>query len=99
MSAFVGDDYELEKKIPGVDAPSAETAAQMRSYVADYGESLVELPKETWNTSVATWTGSHWIVLVDLWTRESGRSDMVLDVEVLESGDGFTFKLHLIYVP
>ena len=60
---------------------------------------LPDNPDETWTTSVAQWTGSHWDVLVDLWTVESGRSDMVLHTCVAESAGGYQFKIHLVYVP
>lgn len=99
VSAFVRDDFELKTKIPRVEMPTADLAAQMRSYVADYGETLVELPEETWKTSVAIGMESHWDVLVDLWTEESGRSDMVVHLDVFESGGEYAFKIHLLYVP
>jgi len=99
VSAFVRDDYELTEVDPRVDPVSVETAAQMRAYVADYGETLVELPRDTWSTSVSIWYESHWHVIVDLWTRESGRSDMILDANVRETPDGFRIAVHLVYVP
>jgi hypothetical protein len=71
----------------------------MKRYVADYGETLCDLPAETWTTSVAQWTGIHWDVLVDLWTVESERSDMVLHAFVSEVKNGFRIKIHLVYVP
>ncbi|KAB2901006.1 MAG: hypothetical protein F9K40_08815 [Kofleriaceae bacterium] len=99
VSAFVRGDYELAEVDPRVDPVSVETSAQMRAYAAEYGETLVELPRDTWSTSIASWTGTDWHVLVDLWTREGGRSDMVLDVRVRESQDGFRIAIHLVYVP
>jgi hypothetical protein len=76
-----------------------ETAEQMRSHVADYGATLIALPDEAWITSVAQWYGESWEVLIDLWTAEEGRSDMVLDARVYEVGDDFEIQIHLIYVP
>ena len=99
VKAFVRGDYALKQRVPSVAPVSAETARQIERYVADYGETLCELPEETWSTSVAQWTGSHWDVLVDLWTVESGRSDMVLDARVSETPDGFSIEIHLVYVP
>lgn len=90
-------DYSLEG-IPSVECAD-DAAEQIEELVADYGETLVELPEETWETSVSTWTGFHWDVLVDLWTVESGASDMVLHVKVHEDGDGFRFEVHAVYVP
>lgn len=98
VSRFVAGDFELEG-IPGVEPVSAAKAAQMRDYVADYGETLIPLPEETWATSVAMWMGGDWHALVDLWTAESGGSDMVLDLDVHETDDGFRFHVHLVYVP
>lgn len=43
--------------------------------------------------------GTHWEVLVDLWTVESGASDLVLHAHVLEVKEGFRIELHLVYVP
>lgn len=71
----------------------------MRAYVTDYGATLVELPDESWETSASQWMAGHWEVLVDLWTAEEGRSDLVLDARVFERGAGFEIELHLLYVP
>ena len=99
VKAFVRGDYALKRQVPSVAPVSAETARQIERYVAAYGETLCELPDETWSTSVAQWMGSHWDVLVDLWTVESGCSDMVLDARVSETHDGFSVEIHLVYVP
>jgi len=99
VKALVRGDYALKQSIPFVAPVSAKTASQMKQYVAEYGETLRDLSEETWTTSVAQWTGSHWDVLVDLWTVESGRSDMVLHTIVSEVKGGFRIKIHLVYVP
>jgi hypothetical protein len=41
----------------------------------------------------------HWEVLVDLWTVESGPSDMVLHADVFEVENGFRIEIHAVYVP
>lgn len=99
VRAFIRGDFALEVAIPSVQPPSSKAAVQMQGYVVDYGERLAELCEETWQTSVAVWTGRRWDVHLDLRTVESGRSDMVLDARVFEDGDGFRFELDLIYVP
>jgi hypothetical protein len=99
VKAFARRDYALKQRVPSVAPVSDKTARQVERYVADYGETLCELADETWATSVAQWTGSRWDVLVDLWTVESGRSDMVLDARVSETPDGFSIEIHLVYVP
>lgn len=68
--------------------------------VDDYGAvTLISLPDESWDTSVALWSGDRWRCLVDLWTEEEGRSDLVLDIDVFENGPGYRFCVHLVYVP
>jgi hypothetical protein len=99
VDSFVRGDYGLKKRIPSVAAIPPATARQMKKYVADYGETLCALPDDTWSTSVAQWMGTRWEVLVDLWTVESGRSDLVLHAIVSEAKNGFRIKVHLVYVP
>ena len=99
VDALVEGDYALSRGLPNVAPVTTEAAKQMRDYVVDYGESLIALPAEAWRTSVSSWTGMGWDVLVDLWTRESGGSDMVLDLRALEADDGVQFEVRLIYVP
>lgn len=92
-------DYALAEEVWDVAPLDPATAKQISEYVDDYGETLTELPAETWSSSVAQWMGTHWDVLVDLWTEESGPSDMVMSARVFEAGDGFRFEIHLVYVP
>jgi hypothetical protein len=99
VKALARGDYALAEPIRSVAPVSANTADQMKSYVAEYGETLCELPDEAWSTSVSQWTGTRWEVLVDLWTVESGPSDMVLHTFVSEAKDGFLIEIHLVYVP
>jgi hypothetical protein len=56
-------------------------------------------PDDTWATSVSQWIDPHWEVLVDLWTVESGPSDMVLHADVFEVENGFRIEIHAVYVP
>ena len=100
VRALVEGDHGMTRSIKGVQQPSADTAARVRRNIAAYGETLVELPEAAWETSCAQRVSDHrWIVLVDLWTAESGRSDMVLDVWVETTPEGPTFQIHLVYVP
>ena len=50
-------------------------------------------------TSVAQWMGTHWEVLVDLWTAEEGPSDLVLGGTVVETSAGPRFTIDMVYVP
>ena len=78
VSALAAGDYLLGTKTSNVSEISQETARQIQEYIKDYGETLIPLPDDAWTTSVSIWMGSHWDVFVDLWTEESGPSDMVL---------------------
>jgi hypothetical protein len=99
VSAFVRGDYRLERSIASVEPVSESTAKQISDYIADYDETLTELPDESWDTSVAQWMGSHWDVLVDLWTLGEGRSDLVLGARVYETETGYRYKIGIVYVP
>jgi len=99
VRALVQGDYALSTPIAGVEQVPTKTAEQMRDYIAEYGETLVELPDETWDTSEAQWSGAHWELLVDLWTAEEGPSDLVLSCTVNETDDGYRFTVDLVYVP
>lgn len=99
VHALVEGDFGLARGCAGVGPVSARTEEQMRTYVAAYGMRLVDLPDDTWTTSVAQWMEGYWDVLVDLWTAEEGRSDMVLLVRIRERGDGFHLDLLSLHVP
>jgi hypothetical protein len=92
-------DHELAQGVRGVEPVAASVAQQMREYIADYGATLIELPEDTWETSVAQWMDGHWTILLDLWTAEEGRSDLVLSGDVIETSAGPRLTIHLVYVP
>ncbi len=99
VHALVEGDYGLSRGIASVAPVDEATAEQIRGYVSQYGETLIELPDETWSTSVAQWMGTHWDALVDLWTRQSGRSDMILAFSAFETREGFRFEIDSVHVP
>ncbi len=99
VRVFAQGDYGLSKPLPGVDALPKRTAEQIRAYVGSCGATLVELPAESWETSLAQWMGDHWEVLVDLWTKEEGRSDLVLSLKVAEIGGEPRFSVRSVHVP
>jgi len=99
VRAFVRRDYGLSSGVPGVASVTNDTAAHIAKYIENYGETLVELPEDTWDSSVCIWLGDRWDALVDLWTRAEGRSDLVLSARIFESDMGFKFQIHMVYVP
>ena len=99
IRSFAQGDYQLRRGVRGVEPVSAATARNIRKYLADYGATLIELPDEAWQTSVAQWIDPHWEILVDLWTAEEGRSDLVLLADVVETSTGPRITLDKVYVP
>lgn len=99
VTTFVARDFKAVSAIPRVALLDEATTTQISDAIEDYGETLTRLPAATWSTSVAQWVSPHWEVLVDLWTAESGRSDLVLDLRVTEVLDGYEFTIHAVYVP
>ena len=96
---FAEGDYHLAQGVSGVEPVSAVTAEQVRDYLADYGATLVELPDDTWQTSVAQWMETHWDIVADLWTAGEGRSDLVLEGKVVETSTGPRLTIHMVCVP
>lgn len=89
----------MARGIPSVTPPPKNDVDQVKSYLAGYGEALAELPDETWSSSISQWNGSHWELFVDLWTVQSGRSDLVLCLRVFEAEGGYRFEVESLYVP
>lgn len=96
VAALVAEDYQ--RNISCVEPIDVETATQIKRYVNSYGATLIYLPEDTWRSSVCINYGDYWEVLIDLWTREEGRSDMILHAKVTNTPD-FSVKVHLVYVP
>lgn len=99
VDAFVRHDYRLADGVSDVAPVSAETAAQIRGYIEQYGATLVALPQASWESSVCIWMEDHWDALIDLWTEEEGRSDLVLQVQVSDPGSGYVVNVYMVYVP
>jgi len=99
VAAFVKKDYSLSCGVSDVSSISNESANQIKEYIQDYGEELIQLPNETWESSVCIWMGSHWDVLIDLWTSGEGRSDLVIGAKVSETENGYNIDIGMVYVP
>ncbi len=99
VNAFVKRDYNLTSGIKNVNPIAHNTAKQIKEYVEDYGEVLIELPEKTWDTSVYICYGDYWNVLIDLYTEDEGLSDLVLNAEVRENDNDYVFDVKLVYVP
>lgn len=99
VDALVKKDYSLSCGVTGVTVVSNETAIHIKEYIQDYGEELIQLSDETWESSIYIWMGGHWDVLIDLWTAGEGRSDLVLSAQVSEKDNGYAIDIGMVYVP
>jgi hypothetical protein len=100
VDSLVRRDAVIAAGLSAVEPVSPKTRQQCLDAINDYGDAtLISLPDETWNTSVCRWYGNRWNCLVDLWTEQEGRSDLVLDFDVVESGDEYRFSVGPLYVP
>jgi hypothetical protein len=97
VKAFIRGDFKVSSGVVGVSPVRDNVAEQIEAYVKDYGETLVELPDETWDSSVCIWTGERWDTTVALWTACEGRSDLVLKTLVRESAEGYRYDVRLVY--
>ncbi len=99
VKCFSEHDYGIKSGIFGVAPMSFKIEKQIREYIKNYGEQLVELSEQSWNSSVCIWMGQWWDVLIDLCTASEGVSDLVLKAKVLESENGYLFQIEMVYVP
>lgn len=99
VNSFVIKDYLISSGIDGVSPVSKETAVQIEEYITDYGENLIALPSETWESSICLYMGDSWDILIDLWTESEGRSDLALSATVKESESGYIVHVGMVYVP
>ena len=95
VKAFTKKDYNLSTPILNVDSVPEDTANQIKEYIKDYGEELIELPNETWNSSVYIYYGNYWNILIDLYTKNEGLSDLVLNAEIRERDNEYIVDIKL----
>jgi hypothetical protein len=99
VDAFRDGDFVLARGIAGVRPISLQDSKRIAENIRDYGATLTGLPETAWQTSVCQWLGNHWEVMVDLYTADEGRSDLILHTFVYEDGSEHVFEVHSVYVP
>jgi hypothetical protein len=99
VKALSNKDYLVNSTISNVPSLSIDDSKYIEDNIESYGEELTELPAETWDSSIYLWMGTHWDVIIDLWTLGEGRSDLVLSAKVYETNNEYTFKIEMVYVP
>lgn len=99
VQALVEADFELTRGVASVQPVPKDLANHLRDSIRAYGCQLISLPELSWNTSVCQWMGSHWELMVDLYSREEGASDLVLSVRAFEAPTGHAFEILSVHVP
>lgn len=87
------------REIPHVKEATPEVSSLIGLTVGSYGDNLIELPEDTWESSVCRWMGHYWRVLLDLYTEHGRPSDLVLFCNVFERDDGYLFEVESVHVP
>lgn len=99
VDALADGDFELASCGSNISLRFPDTASQMREYIQEYGAKLIALPQASWLSSACIWYGNHWDALIDLWTKEEGRSDLVLKARVTDAASGINVQVDMVYVP
>ena len=99
VNAFIDNDFSLSRSIKRVLPVSDASVKQIENYILDYGEKLIPLPNETWDTSICTFSNNQWDLIIDLWTKNEGPSDLILQLNVFENADDYLFEIYMVYVP
>ena len=99
IEAFRRDDFGLDGRIVGVGSVAAGEADRISKNISSYGDKLVGLPEETWNTSICRRMDGYWSVMIDLFTVREGASDLVLFCKVYEDPAGYRFEIDSVHVP
>ena len=70
--------------------------------VADYGKKIIMPPADGFQlmnvVEVKNAQPRRWSIAMPLWTNEEGRSDLTLELTVVEETDGFTIELDDLHV-
>lgn len=100
VDALKNEDLIALHLIPNLNPVSREDFQRIQSNIHAYGTHLASLPEQTWSSSVCLYMGSNiWDVLIDLYTCEEGRSDLVLLARVSEYDGQFSFEIYDVHVP
>ena len=94
----VGRYADLEQQTYGVRL----TANEMAKAIADYGRTLVPPPQDGFKlmnvVEIKEAQPKRWSVAIPLWTKEEGRSDLTVEMTIVEREDTFLIELDDIHV-
>jgi hypothetical protein len=89
---------ELEAMTNGVRLK----ASDIDRAVAEYGRDLVPPPENAYElldiVEVRGFSNTKWSVVIPLWTREEGRSDLSVELTLIRCGEKFAVEFDNIHV-
>lgn len=89
---------EIELLTGGIRLPKE----QLRKAIEQYGRKLITPPSDAYNfMDVVVIRGAStpsWSVTMPLWTKEEGRSDLSLELTIIEEVEGFKVEVDDIHV-
>jgi hypothetical protein len=99
VSLLVAGKYaDLEQQTLGVRL----TANEIAIAIVDYGRTLVLPPQDGFTlmniVEVKNAQPKRWSIAMPLWTKEEGRSDLTVDMTIIERENGFSIELDDIHV-
>ena len=78
------------------------TAEDLRQAVSGYGATLIPLPDDAFDIGGSAYRQDSdppaWAIDQDLWTKEEGRSDLTLQVDVKPDGAGYRAEITDLHV-
>ena len=89
---------EIETLTNGTRLP----AEQIKTAVSQYGRTLVLPPAEVFSLidviQIRNASPASWSITMPLWTKEEGRSDLTLELTLIQEACGFKVELDDIHV-
>lgn len=101
VSAIKNKDFNELNEIQNFKPIEIEDFNLIIDNIHGYGCELTDLPIETWKSSVCILDRENaWTTIVDLYSVEEGRSDLILHTIVFEKeNNAYLFEIINVYVP
>jgi hypothetical protein len=99
LNLLAKEEYsQLERLTHGMRLSSE----QIKEVVTDYGRKLITAPDSAFELMsvirVRDTEPPQWSIAMPLWTQEEGRSDLSMELTVLEQEDGYKIELDNLHV-
>ena len=100
---LVKNDYQALQKLAGGERyATRENLDDLKASIDEYGATFVLPPdSEFESTSIYEVEDSsprRWAIVMSLWTKEEGRSDLSLEAAITEGADHYAIELENIHV-